>query len=157
MDLLFIMAHWHGLAKLRLHTDETLTRLDMLTSELGECLRVFEKKTCAAFQTRELPRETRARTRREVHRADKGKGKAPVVDSSTQTDQQVAEGTQTAPSTSSRKKNTFQIKSDQQAKTFNLQTYKAHSLGDYVEMIRKYGTVDSYNTEMVSQLQTLVL
>jgi hypothetical protein len=35
-------------------------------------------------------------------------------------------------------------------KTFNLQTYKFHSLGDYVETIRKYGTCDSYSTEIVS-------
>lgn len=146
------MAHWHGLAKLRLHTDETLTYLDALTSELGECLRVFEKKTCTAFKTRELPRETRARARREVHQADKGKGKAWVVGNDTQSDKQMAKGVQPLTSTSSHKRSAFQTKSNQQAKAFNLRTYKAHSLGDYVEMIRRYGTVDSYNTEMVSQI-----
>jgi len=35
-------------------------------------------------------------------------------------------------------------------KTFNLQTYKFHSLGDYVGTIKKYGTCDSYSTEIVS-------
>jgi hypothetical protein len=34
-------------------------------------------------------------------------------------------------------------------KTFNLDTYKYHSLGDYVEHIRQYGTTDSYSTEPV--------
>lgn len=34
-------------------------------------------------------------------------------------------------------------------KTFNLQTYKFHSLGDYVKTIRRYGTCDSYSTEIV--------
>jgi hypothetical protein len=38
----------------------------------------------------------------------------------------------------------------QRPKAFNLQTYKFHSLGDYVETIRKYGTCDSYSTEIVS-------
>lgn len=36
----------------------------------------------------------------------------------------------------------------------NLDTYKVHSLGDYVETIRKYGTCDSYTTEMVSEDMT---
>ena len=35
-------------------------------------------------------------------------------------------------------------------KSFNLRTYKNHSLGDYVKMIRTYGTTDSYSTEPVS-------
>ena len=34
-------------------------------------------------------------------------------------------------------------------KTFNLATYKYHSLGDYVEHIKQYGTTDSYSTERV--------
>jgi hypothetical protein len=34
-------------------------------------------------------------------------------------------------------------------KTFNLDTYKYHSLGDYAEHIRQYGTTDSYSTEPV--------
>lgn len=35
------------------------------------------------------------------------------------------------------------------AKAFNLDTYKYHSLGDYLEHIRHYGTTDSYSTEPV--------
>jgi hypothetical protein len=35
-------------------------------------------------------------------------------------------------------------------KTFNLQTYKIHALGDYVEAIKTFGTTDSYSTEVVS-------
>ena len=31
-------------------------------------------------------------------------------------------------------------------KTFNMNTYKHHALGDYVEAIRTYGTCDSYST-----------
>lgn len=34
-------------------------------------------------------------------------------------------------------------------KTFSLATYKHHSYGDYVATIRKYGTTDSYSTEVV--------
>jgi len=40
--------------------------------------------------------------------------------------------------------------SERIAKGFNLQTYKIHALGDYVDAIKTYGTTDSYSTEMVS-------
>ncbi|KAI0027652.1 hypothetical protein K488DRAFT_31400, partial [Vararia minispora EC-137] len=36
-----------------------------------------------------------------------------------------------------------------QKKTFNLDTYKVHSLGDYVPTIRAFGTTDSYSTQLV--------
>lgn len=35
-------------------------------------------------------------------------------------------------------------------KRFNLRTYKLHSLGDYPQMIRRFGTTDSYSTQIVS-------
>ena len=34
-------------------------------------------------------------------------------------------------------------------KNFNLETYKYHSLGNYVATIRRFGTTDSYSTTMV--------
>ena len=34
-------------------------------------------------------------------------------------------------------------------RTLNLQTYKFHALGDYVQSIRLFGTVDSYSTQLV--------
>jgi hypothetical protein len=36
-------------------------------------------------------------------------------------------------------------------KEFNLYTYKFHALGDYVSSILKFGTTDSYSTQIVSQ------
>lgn len=41
--------------------------------------------------------------------------------------------------------------STRRLKTLNLDTYKYHSLGDYADMIRRYGTTDSYSTEIVSK------
>ena len=35
-------------------------------------------------------------------------------------------------------------------KKLNLNTYKFHSLGDYVAAIRRFGTTDSYSTQVVS-------
>jgi len=65
LKLLFNLAHWHGLAKLRLHTDTTLSMLSQVTASLGKQLREFREKTCTAFQTKELERERAARLRRQ--------------------------------------------------------------------------------------------
>jgi hypothetical protein len=117
MDLLFELATWHALAKLRLHTDTTLAYLETSTTRLGKCLRTFSSKTCAAFDTKELPAEETARRRRMA-------AKAPVA----------APGGQG---------------SGRQTKKFNMSTYKFHSIGDYVEAIRKAGTTDNYSTQTV--------
>jgi hypothetical protein len=34
-------------------------------------------------------------------------------------------------------------------KTFNIQTYKYHSIGDVAKTIRRYGTSDSFSSEPV--------
>jgi len=36
-----------------------------------------------------------------------------------------------------------------QAKSFNLATYKLHTLGDYVQTIHLFSTTDSYTTQLV--------
>jgi hypothetical protein len=120
LRLLFTFAHWHGLAKLRMHTDATLAVLDSETTALGKQLREFESSTCSIFRTRELKREMRARERRE-----RAKGGRPVIG-----DQESTEG--------------------RKQKLFNLQTYKVHALGDYVSTIQRLGTTDSYTTSIVS-------
>ena len=61
MDMLFSLAHWHGLAKLRLHMDAMLYILNEMTDLLGQALRNFQHDTCSAFQTRELKKEADAR------------------------------------------------------------------------------------------------
>ncbi|KAK2467952.1 hypothetical protein APHAL10511_000247 [Amanita phalloides] len=60
MDLLFELATWHVLAKLRLHTETTLKGLETSTKRLGDALRTFKKVTCAAYITKELPSEEAA-------------------------------------------------------------------------------------------------
>ncbi len=64
MDLLWDLATWHGLAKLRMHTTSTLTHLDHATTALGKSLRQFKERVCSHYVTKELPRETAARGRR---------------------------------------------------------------------------------------------
>ena len=117
-DLIFTCAHWHALAKLRMHTDLTLKILEEVTISLGDLFRQFDRTTCAAYKTLELPREFEARKRRE------GEGKNSA-------------------------KSTSEQGTTRRRRTFNMATYKFHALADYPDMIRLYGTCDSYSTELV--------
>ena len=62
--LLFRLAEWHALAKLRIHTEDSLKLLELSLKQLTKQLRRFVKVTCAVFETRELPVEAAARRRR---------------------------------------------------------------------------------------------
>jgi hypothetical protein len=161
LQLLFVAAHWHGLAKLRMHTDATIDKLEAVTQDLGKKFRDFKKMTCAAFETRELQREFNARMRRQNQRARPRGNPAPTtVQNSTERqrvgldsahDSGVSSVPQSLPSVTQAASNTVVTSriSGRQMKTLNLNTYKHHALGDYASTIRKYGTTDSYSTERV--------
>ena len=68
LSLLFTFAEWHTLAKLRMHTDDTLGWLDQSTKELGMQIRKFARNTCPCFNTVELPAEEAARVRRRARK-----------------------------------------------------------------------------------------
>ena len=72
-ELLFELATWHALAKLRLHTETTVTSLEHSTTRLGVAIRKFKKETCSAFTTFDLPSEDAARARRQAKNVAKGK------------------------------------------------------------------------------------
>lgn len=168
MDLLFIFAHWHGLAKLRQHTDLTLGILESTTSALGQALRDFQEKLCPAFDTKELKREAAARQRQQAKKASAPMNKSAPAGAATSNDTDINAATVEATvephtmqgalpltdsadgSTTSRKATQAKLPAGRRKKTLNLNTYKAHALGDYVETIRRYGTTDSYSTEPVS-------
>ena len=83
----------------------------------------FLNKTCEAYVTQELPKEAAARGRRTAALAAKGKSRA-------------AKG---------------KASSGPTRKRLNLATYKYHALADYPETIRRFGTTDNYNTQIVSR------
>jgi hypothetical protein len=122
LNLLFHLAHWHALTKLRMHTDTTLDILSKTTTSLGNIFQEFEKKTCGVFQTQELEREQAARQQCQENTAGSGARSRSAVSSN----------------------------NARRPKCFNLKTYKYHALGDYVSTIRLYGTTDSYSTQMAS-------
>lgn len=153
--------------------------MDKVTVDLGSSLRNFEEKTCSSFDTRELRREAGARRKRQAKAASAkttGKTQAstniPVAAQSNKD----TEGNQSniieedvspkPPPTKKRKRaaKSSHVTAKQAApadedqvsdrlkrlkKPLNLNTYKNHSLGDYTEAIRRYGTTDSYSTEIV--------
>lgn len=57
---------WHGLAKLRLHTDSSLTLLDTTTKDLARRFRQFRDTTSQKWKTFETKREARLRRKREA-------------------------------------------------------------------------------------------
>jgi hypothetical protein len=199
LQLLFVCAHWHGLAKLCMHTDQTLILLDEATTLLGIKFRRFVNHTCGRFSTRELQCEANARARRAAKKSttssvppssqvelaaqdmDAASTSTAVwtapeyhPPSTTPTllpgTQQTIAGPSTnpprgvgassvvlsPPAVASHAK--LDSATTRRAKTFNLDTYKYHSLGNYTKHIRQYGTTNSYSTEPVrhSQLSRLV-
>ena len=128
-SLLFTTAEWHTLAKMRLHTDSTLAWLDESTKAFGKQIRRFESHTCSFFDTRELPQEEAARSRRQ---------KKKKVSKNLPNPSPLAPAPSTATPSAGTKK-----------KLFNLILIKLHALGDYVKTIKTFGTTDSYSTQPV--------
>lgn len=118
--LLFDLAMWHAYAKLRLHTDTTLHDFRNATTSLGRSVRMFIKDVCSQYNTTELPHEMAARGRR-----------------------------QAALSKRSKKPTTSQARLKSTHKVLNLSTYKYHALGDYPDLISRFGTTDNASTQTV--------
>ena len=134
MTLLFRLAEWHALAKLRMHTEHTLDCLTQATIAIGQELRSFKGWT-REFNPVELPQETAAREHR--------KSKKNASQKADATSNPVSQNRPT--SAGSEKK----LPTRPKVKHFNLLTYKLHALGDYVQTIKDFGTTDSYSTQIV--------
>ncbi|TFK18060.1 hypothetical protein FA15DRAFT_683383 [Coprinopsis marcescibilis] len=128
MKLLKLCAEWHALAKLHMHTDLTLELLEETTTAMATQFRLFLEQTCAQVVTFELPKEAEAHHKREQSQKDKGQSNS-------------------CPRLSIRPHKC----SPSQRKTLNINTYKYHALGDYVFTIKKFGTTDSFNSDIVSR------
>ena len=128
--LLFELATWHGLAKLRLHTETTVTDLENSATRLGKLLRKFKSDVCDNYVTKDLPSEEAARGRRKAAKALKagGKTKTPAKDSKS----------------SGKKKTKY--------REFTMETYKLHALPDYPAAIRAFGVTENTSTKNVRHL-----
>ncbi|KAG2343103.1 hypothetical protein BDR05DRAFT_885297, partial [Suillus weaverae] len=121
LDLLFNLATWHGYAKLRMHTKDTLDLFNKATIILGQTVQKFTQTTCKYYTTTELPHKYALCGWREAALASK------QAESST------------AKAVPSRLK----------CKKLNLNTYKYHTLGDYPDSIQQFGMTDNYSTQPV--------
>jgi hypothetical protein len=133
LDLLFVSAWSHGLDKLRLHTETTQRCNRQVTDLYGRLQRQFRDITCAAYNTRELPKEVEARQRRALR---KQKVSSAAVE----------EATDPEPAA---KRARVEPKKKKVKKEFNLNTYKFHSMGDYPSTIAQMGTTDNWTTQIV--------
>ena len=119
-ELLFELAMWHALAKLRLHTDTTISSLEHSTRRLGIAIRNFELETCSQLEARDLPSEDAARARWQAAKLASGKTTREPVS----------------------------LKA--KPRKFNTETYKLHALGHYADAIRRFGPSDGFSTQTVS-------
>lgn len=126
LQLLYVLALWHGLAKLHQHIDPTLELLEAFTKRLGDELRRFETYSTARFKSVETPKEKEAWDRREDPK--------------------------NAPLTATRRPSKAPAKrvSGHHQKRFSLSTVQIHLLGHYVPTIRRFGSTNSYSTQVVS-------
>ena len=142
MDLIFTLAEWHSIAKLRIHTTSTITQLRELTRIFGIRLRHFAKHICPEYDTKELPKEEAARMRRQAKQRAKQASSTGSVSTS-----DAALPTVTASTGKS---------STKTSKTFTMSTYKLHAMGDYANHIERFGSTDSFSTQSVSFLSPLL-
>ena len=164
LTLLYRLAEWHALAKLRMHTDLTLNVMESVTVALGRELRKFRDVTCAAYVTVELRKEMEARKRRRkrvpiaatVTRnpapTDANTPSLPICSNSTPPSNQKHLISTAANPTPSETSTPSVAPAKRRQKKLNLSTYKLHALADYVHTIRLFGTTDSYSTQTVQFL-----
>ena len=166
MTLLFRLAEWHALAKLRMHTESTLSYMESATVILGRELRRFRDTTCSAFSTTELPKEARAQVRKESRKQAKAStsnmlaemSDIPRVLSDTMEIEMSNISAESAIVLPEIAEITFTKPSNKKAKKkFNLSTYKFHAIADYPRTIRMFGPTDSYSTQTVRLLSILLI
>jgi hypothetical protein len=68
-ELLFQLACWHALAKLRIHTEHTLEDLTQMGLALCATVRRWMREMCDNISTKELKKEAEARARRQAQEA----------------------------------------------------------------------------------------
>ena len=131
--LLFELATWHGLAKLRLHTETTVQDLENSTARF--ILRDFQKRVSAEYITYDLPTEEAACSRWQTRKAMVAPSTHAYADSGGEEGEQMQK--------KEKKKQT------RKTRKFNLDSYKLHSLGGYAKAIQQFGTTDNYNSQTV--------
>ena len=150
LDTLFDTATLHALHKLRMHSDSTVGVSGSALVHFANGIRRFKDITCTAYPTTELPKESAARARQQARRdASRTQGASSNLSTVPNLPSPVVAMTDTtnvAPAASE----PVRTAGPARRREFNNDTYKFHSLGDYVRTITSLGTTDSYTTHIVS-------
>ena len=134
LKLLFLTATLHGLHKCRLHTDRTVALSDHFLKRFSQSLRHFKFVTCAAFDTKQLPKEV------EAHQRQMARLLSKVASSTDSTSSpRVPDSSQPV-----------HLPKPATKVFYNIDVYKLHSLGDYMHYVQHRGTMDSYSTQLVT-------
>jgi hypothetical protein len=155
MHLLYQLAEWHALAKLRMHTESTLTRMDSITTKLAHDIRKFKDQTCSTFVNIELQREAKARSKRQQNgQVTKVSGYRMAPSSGLQCpvrrDVIPIPGPSTPLTLGPCPPAPIPPSKDKKKMSLTIHRYKFHVMADYVQTIRMFGTTDSYSTQTVS-------
>jgi hypothetical protein len=130
-----------------MHTSFTLDVMNLEVARLGYELRKFATVVCPRYDTRDLPKDIRARaraTQRRKEQADATVRAAPAANAAASS----ARANGGAPP---RKRQRLGADTDDaRKKEFTLDTFKIHNLGHYSSKISRIGTTDNYNTALVS-------
>lgn len=128
------MLLFHGLSKLRMHSETTRKALDRVSRDMCKTIRVFAKKT-RELKTKELPSivEKGNRRRAAKKRKDELEGKG--------------EGSKTSPKASAAAK---KRKGADDVVVLNLVKFKFHHHCNTAEDIRVFGPTDVTSTQCVS-------
>ncbi|KAG6905806.1 hypothetical protein DXG01_000630, partial [Tephrocybe rancida] len=141
-------------------SDASINILDEETTRLGNSLWDFQAKTCPQFETHKLQKEQDTREHKEAAQAKsnlpsnsvpkpskKSKGKAKAKDDAAPQEASVI-GSSNGDGIA-----TGKPKGGCKPRTFTMNGYEAHAMGDYVAAVKKYGTTDSYSTELQGKLE----
>ncbi len=138
MDLLYLTAYWHSLAKLHLHTESSVCVREEVHKGLRNGLCNITDVTCKAFRMVEMDKEYAERKRGKAQRAActsfGAQGKTASVSINLNLPMLGSASTGKKPC------------------EFSLATYKLHATGHYPYYIRNVGTTDSYSTQIVRLL-----
>ena len=129
-----------------------------VTILLGASLQHFKDVNASGFETRELGKEYNARLCRKARKAANTTSGTTPSFPIIPTDSTIAAVTSTSMLLASEANRpteavdpmSMPAKVSKKRVPFNMNTYKAHSFPDYVRTIRRFGTTDSYSTELVS-------
>lgn len=147
--LLYVILTWHGLAKLRLHTELTLTLLRTATIRLGHEMRVFQKDICPNYDTKETSKEAEGRVCTAARRVGAAKASSNAQEVPAGTLPSTSEDPTTAPATAAK---IGKVPGARQPYTFKLTKPKFHFIGDYAPDIESSGTTDNYSTQTVRRI-----